>query len=90
MFVYSVNAVSKHTSESIKIGEKKLFIVYVDFADSFGAQYLAKLYLLKAGFEKPEIEESKELHIKWEQASDSDEAVKAAHEHGYFIQMFDA
>jgi hypothetical protein len=70
--------------------EKMPFIVYIQYADLFGAEHLCKLYLMQAGFHQIDVE--KRQQVPDEQTInliDADDDVKEALEHGYCLRMFD-
>lgn len=92
MFIFSVNATARVARDDIAVGDKKPFIVYIDYVDGFGAEQLCKVYLMRAGFTDIEIEKRKDVSATLrndQRVIDADKAMKAAIEGGYMIQMFD-
>ncbi|WP_241521266.1 hypothetical protein [Kineobactrum sediminis] len=68
------------------------FMVYINFADLFGAEQLCKIYLMQAGFTEVHIEKRKlfsQQMLEDEQLLLTDPALKEALESGYMIRMFD-
>ncbi|GAB3371432.1 hypothetical protein NCG89_04400 [Spongiibacter taiwanensis] len=94
MFLFSVNAVSKSTQGDFKEGEDVPFIVYIHFADLFGAEQLAKLLVMREGFRDVKIEKRKHLDDKVLMDNDSglgrDPQIQEALKKGYCIQAFSA
>ena len=91
MYLISCSATAKKALEEVEEGEVMPFIVYINFADIFGAEYLCKLYLMRAGFGDVVLEKRKQLteeQVQNMQENDSDiqEAIKS----GYCIRMFDS
>lgn len=92
MYIFSVNATARVARDDIAVGDKKPFIVYIDFVDAFGAEQLCKMYLMRAGFTDIEIEKRKDVSEKLrhdKRVVEADKAMKEAVEIGYMIQMFD-
>ncbi len=90
MFLFSCTATAKRDLPEVTQDEVMPFIVYVQYADLFGAEHLCKLYLMQAGFHKINIE--KRQQIPDEQCLsmvDADSDVQEALEHGYCLRMFD-
>lgn len=90
MYLFSCNATAKQAMADVAKGETMPFIAYVDFADLFGAEYLCKLYLMRAGFVNVEIEKRKHLPaetVAEMKAKDTD--IQQALKHGYHLRMFD-
>lgn len=91
MFLFSCSATAKQAMTDVAEGETMPFIVYVDFADLFGAEYLCKLYLMKAGFKDIEIEKRKHLPAdKVMELSEHDTDITQAMTDGYHMRMFDS
>ncbi|MBD2858925.1 hypothetical protein IB286_07850 [Spongiibacter sp. KMU-158] len=88
MLLFSINAVSKTDQGEFKAGEEVPFIVYIDFADMFGAEYLAKLYVMREGFTDVNIIKRRKIAI--DKALSQDPQVKQALEKGYCLQAFSA
>lgn len=92
MYIFSANGTARVDRDDIKKGDKKPFIVYIDFLDLFGAEQLCKIYLMRAGFTDIEIENRKFVEEKLRKdprVVEADKAMQAAIEGGYMIQMFD-
>ncbi|HEY7885005.1 MAG TPA: hypothetical protein VIC08_08680 [Cellvibrionaceae bacterium] len=92
MFIFSADAVAAKQVEDVAKGQKVPFILYINFKDLFGAEQLAKIYLMRAGF--TEINIHKRKAVAAELLNDArviaaDKAMKEAVETGYMIQMFD-
>ena len=90
MFLFSCTAVAKRDLPEVKSGEKMPFIVYIQYADLFGAEHLCKLYLMQSGFHQIAIE--KRQQVSDEQCLtmvDADKDIQEALEHGYYLRMFD-
>lgn len=92
MYVFSMMAKAVRVREGISVGQQVPFIVYINFQDLFGAENLAKIYLMRAGFSEAVIENRKKLPSS--ATSDkrvllADKALKDAVDAGYHIQMFD-
>jgi len=86
MYLFSVTATPKDDS-----GDQP-FIVYIRFADLFGAEHLCKLYLMQAGFRNIRVEKRKhwdEHHLVESGMVHNDKAIKEAFQHGFHIQQFD-
>lgn len=51
MYIFSADAKArKDFDQDVKAGQKVPFIVYIHYADLFGAEQLCKIYLMRAGF----------------------------------------
>lgn len=89
MYLFSCSAVAKKALDGVAIGEQKPFIVYIDFADLFGAEHLCKLYLLKEGFSDIVIEKRKQMvGEQLLQMLEHDDDLREAAETGYHLRMF--
>lgn len=91
MYLFSCTATAKTASEGVQIGDEKPFIVYINYADLFGAEHLCKLYLMAEGFHQITIEKRKQLaseQIDALQAHDSD--IAEALNSGYHLRMFES
>lgn len=92
MFIFSANGTARVARDDIAVGDKKPFIVYIDYKDAFGAEQLCKVYLMRAGFTDIEIEKRKDVSEKLrndKRVIEADKAMQDAIEGGYMIQMFD-
>jgi len=92
MHIFSANGTARKALKDIAKGERKPFIVYIDFVDRFGAEQLCKIYLMRAGFTDIEIENHKAVSDTLradERVIKADKAMQQAIEGGYMIQMFD-
>lgn len=92
MYVFSISAKAVKPREGIVAGQQVPFIVYINFLDLFGAENLAKIYLMRAGFAEAVIENRKKLPANV--AADkrvlaADKALRDAVASGYHIQLFD-
>ena len=93
MYLFSINATAKTTHGEFTEGEKAPFIVYIDFKDMFGAENLAKLFVMAEGFTKVEIEKRKLIdntHIPDNPALAKDPQILEALAKGYCVQAFSA
>lgn len=94
MYLFSINAVSKSAHGDFKEGEEVPFIVYIHFADLFGAEQLAKLFVMREGFREVRIEKRKHLDNKVLTDGGSglgqDPQIQEALNKGYCIQAFSA
>jgi hypothetical protein len=88
MYLFSINAVSKTTQGEFKQDEEVPFIVYIDFKDMFGAEQLAKLYVMREGFK--DIGVIKRRQIKVDASLAQDAQVQEALKKGYCVQAFSA
>jgi len=92
MFIFSADAVAARELEDVKKGQKVPFIIYIHYQDLFGAEQLAKIYLMKAGFTEINIHKRKAVApdlLADERVIAADNAMREAVETGYTIQMFD-
>ncbi|MCP8898304.1 hypothetical protein [Gilvimarinus xylanilyticus] len=93
MFIFSADATArKDIDEDVKEGQKVPFIVYIHFADMFGAEQLCKVYLMRAGFTDIQIHNRKTVApslLQDERVLAADKAMSEAVDGGYHIQMFD-
>lgn len=92
MYIFSVNATASKARDDIQVGDAKAFIVYIHFADLFGAEQLCKIYLMRAGFTAIEIEKRKLVPgnlLEDVRVVAADKAMAEAIKTGYMIQMFD-
>lgn len=92
MYIFSANATASKARDDIEIGQKKAFIVYIHFADLFGAEQLCKIYLMRSGFTAIEIEKRKLVPKKLledPRVVMADKAMAEAIKTGYMIQLFD-
>ncbi|MGD8177297.1 hypothetical protein [Marinimicrobium sp. ARAG 43.8] len=92
MYIFSANGTARVDRDDIRKGDRKPFIVYIDYVDRFGAEQLCKVYLMRAGFTDIEIENHKfvgESLRKDPRVVEADKAMQAAIKGGYMIQMFD-
>ncbi len=93
MYIFSVTATARQDNEDAKKGESRPFIIYINFADLFGAQALAQAYLLKAGFSSLRFDDLK--HIDPSKLTDhakvaGNQQLSDALRHGYSIQLFES
>jgi len=92
MYIFSANAKANKTQDDIQEGQSMAFIVYINFADLFGAEQLCKIYLMRSGFTAIEIEKRKLVPKKLlddPRVLLADKAMAEAAKTGYMIQMFD-
>lgn len=94
MYLFSVNAISKRDQGEFKEGEDVPFIVYINFKDLFGAEQLAKVFVMREGFREVTIEKRKHLEDRviqdGENALSRDPQIREAQLKGYCIQAFSA
>ncbi|CAA0108372.1 Uncharacterised protein [BD1-7 clade bacterium] len=93
MYLFSCNATAKKDLAHVEVkkGDVMPFIVYIDFADLFGAEYLCKLYLLKEGFMDIDIQKRKCLEPEQVVTlKEKDADIQEALDCGYRLRMFDA
>lgn len=93
MYLFSINATAKTTHGEFTEGEQAPFIVYIDFKDMFGAENLAKLFVMAEGFTKVEIAKRKLIdnaHIPDNPALAKDPQIMEALAKGYCVQAFSA
>ncbi|MBB3048711.1 hypothetical protein FHR99_002985 [Litorivivens lipolytica] len=88
MYLFSINATSSKDQGEFKAGEECPFIVYINFLDLFGAEQLAKLYLMKEGFRDATI--VKRRFIKLDGKPHQDPQIQEAQKKGYCLQVFSA
>ena len=90
MYLFSCSATASQALPEVRQGETMPFIVYINFSDLFGAEYLCKLYLLKAGFDNVQIEKRKQLQQdQVVSLSEKDTDIRKAMKKGYHLRMFD-
>ena len=93
MYVFSVNATTPEAFDDFAAGDEVPFIVYINFADLYGAEQLCKLYLNQQGFFDVDIDKRKlieEKHLQNKKLVNADPHLKDALESGYAIQVFSA
>ena len=94
MYLFSINATSKTAQGDFKEGEEIPFIVYIDFKDMFGAEQLAKVFVMREGFRDVLIQKRKHLNNSQISSPDSglgkDPQIQEALQKGYCVQAFDA
>lgn len=91
MYLFSCSATASQALPDVKAGETMPFIVYINFNDLFGAEYLCKLYLMKSGFDNVQIEKRKQLlREQAETLSEKDADIRKALDQGYHLRMFDS
>lgn len=88
VFLFSINAQSKTDQGEFKADEEVPFIVYIDFADMFGAEYLAKLYVMREGFK--EVKVIKRRQVSVDSDLEKDPQIQQARKKGYCLQAFSA
>lgn len=90
MFIFSITAKAKHAIDGFDQGASAPFIVYVDFQDLMGAEYLARYYIAKEGFYDVTIDKRRQLERnKLADFAKKNKQVKEALKTGYAIQLFD-
>lgn len=90
MFIFSVTAKAKSAIEGFAQGASAPFIVYIDFQDLMGAEYLARYYVTKEGFYDITIDKRRQLERdKLAEFSKKNQQIKEALKTGYTIQLFD-
>lgn len=90
MFIFSVTAKAKDGIEGFEKGAPAPFIVYVDFQDLVGAEYLARFYVTKEGFYDVAVDKRRQLkRDKLAGFAKKNAQVKEAMKTGYAIQLFD-
>ena len=90
MFIFSVTAKAKDNIEGFEKGASAPFIVYVDFQDLVGAEYLARFYVTKEGFFDVVVDKRRQLkRDKVAKFAQKNPQVKEALKTGYAIQLFD-
>lgn len=91
MYLFSCTATARKKQEGANIGDEKPFIVYIDYADLFGAEHLCKLYLMTEGFHDAEIEKRKQLSTEQVmQLQEHDDDIRAALHSGFHLRMFES
>ena len=91
MYVFSVNATTPCAIDGFAAGAEVPFIVYINYRDLFGAEQLCRLYLMKEGFDDPQIDKRKLIEQRYlndPKALAADKALKEALDSGYSIQIF--
>lgn len=90
MFIFSITAKAKKAIDGFEQGATAPFIVYIDFQDLLGAEYLARYYVAKEGFYEITIDKRRQLERdKLAQFGKKNKQVNEALKTGYFIQLFD-
>ena len=90
MFIFSVTAKAKKAIDGFEAGATAPFIVYVDFQDLMGAEYLARYYVTKEGFYEITVDKRRQLERdKLAQFAKKNKQVREALKTGYAIQLFD-
>lgn len=90
MFIFSVTAKTRSAIEGFERGASAPFIVYIDFQDLMGAEYLARYYVAKEGFYEITVDKRRQLERdKLAEFANKNEQVKEALKTGYAIQLFD-
>ena len=90
MFIFSVTAKAKQDIDGFERGDSAPFIVYIDFQDMLGAEYLARYYVTKQGFYDLTIDKRRQLERnKLTEFSKKNKQVKEALRTGYCLQLFD-
>lgn len=90
MFIFSCNATAKANTVDVKEGEVVPFMVYINYADLFGAEQLCQMYLMKAGFTNIEMEKRRFVQQKTvDKIKYADVDVQEAIKNGFQIRMFD-
>ena len=90
MFIFSISAKAKSAIDGFEQGATAPFIVYIDFQDLLGAEYLARYYVAKEGFYEITIDKRRQLERnKLAGFSEKNKQVKEALKTGYVIQLFD-
>lgn len=91
MFVFSCNATAKTDLAEVKQGETLLFMVYINYADLFGAEQLCQMYLMREGFTNIEMEKRKFIQAATvEKLKFKEKDIQEAMKDGFFIRMFEA
>ncbi|MGB1311026.1 MAG: hypothetical protein ACPG47_07420 [Leucothrix sp.] len=90
MFIFSMTAKAKQAIDGFPSGASAPFIVYIDFQDLMGAEYLARYYIAKEGFYDITIDKRRQLErAKLAEFGKKNKQVKEALKTGYVIQLFD-
>ena len=91
MYLFSCTATAKKALEGIQVGEQKPFIIYIDFADLFGAEHLCKLYLMAEGFHQIVIEKRKQISNEQVMSlQEHDKDINEALNSGFRLRMFES
>ena len=91
MFVFSCSAETKVDREDLKQGERAPFMVYINYADLFGAEQLGQMYLMREGFTNIEMEKRKFIQAATvEKLKFKEKDIQEAMKDGFFIRMFEA
>ena len=93
MYLFSINATAKTSAGEFTAGENVPFIVYINFQDLFGAEQLAKIFVMREGFSDVVIDKRKHIPntaIADSSTLQSDAQVIEALEKGYCVQAFSA
>jgi len=93
MYIFSVTATARKDTADAKQGEQRPFIVYINFADLFGAQALVQAYLLNAGYGQVQFDDQK--HIDPSKLNEhakvaANQQLSDALTHGYSVQLFES
>ena len=90
MYLFSCEAKLGKPLPDLVLGRRYPLIVYIDFADLFGAEHLCNLYLLNEGFTDIRIEKRKRLTEEVvERLSMNDTDIKEAFSSGYHLRLFE-
>lgn len=90
MFIFSITAKAKNDIDGFEQGATAPFIVYIDFQDLMGAEYLARYYTIKEGFYDITVDKRRQLERgKLADFAKKNKQVKEALKTGYAIQLFD-
>jgi len=90
MYIFSITAKAKNAIDGFEPGDSAPFIVYVDFQDLVGAEYLARYYISKEGFYEITVDKRRQLERdKLANFAKKNKQVKEALKTGYAIQLFD-
>lgn len=90
MFIFSVTAKAKDAIDGFEKGAEAPFIVYVDFQDLIGAEYLARFYVTKEGFFDVTVDKRRKLKSEnVTKFAQENKQVREALKTGYAIQLFD-
>lgn len=91
MYLFSCNARVKRPMQDLSVGDVRPFIVYINFADLFGAEHLCKLYLMQEGFSSIEIEKRKFLSVdQIKKLAHHDKDIQEALAAGYQLCLFES
>lgn len=90
MYIFSVTAKSREAIDGFEKGASAPFIVYIDFQDLAGAEYLARYYVTKSGFSDVVVDKRRQLaKDKIGKFGEKNKQVKEALKTGFAIQLFD-